>query len=99
MSDARSSPIPPTRIFFPDEDIDALQTVFREILKTGQLTLGKRTEAFESEFAATIGGAHAVAVNSGTSALEIILRALHMKDSEVIVPTNTFAATALAAVP
>ncbi|HLA46414.1 MAG TPA: DegT/DnrJ/EryC1/StrS family aminotransferase [Thermoplasmata archaeon] len=98
MSDAKRSPIPPTRIFFPDEDIDALQGVFRDILKTGQLTLGKRTGEFENRFAAEIRGSHAIAVNSGTSALEIILRALRLSDSEVIVPTNTFAATAFAVV-
>jgi len=37
-----------------------------------------------------------VAVASGTGALEIILRILDVKDREVIVPTNTFVATALA---
>jgi perosamine synthetase len=35
-------------------------------------------------------------VSSGTSALEIILRALRIRDAEVVVPTNTFAATAFA---
>ena len=98
MSDARPSPIPPTKIFFPPEDIAALLGAFRDILETGQLTLGKRTEAFEREFASTIGVTHAVAVNSGTSSLEIILRALRVKDSEVVVPTNTFAATAFAVI-
>ena len=41
---------------------------------------------------------HAVAVSSGTAALEIILRALGVEGREVIVPANTFFATAAAAV-
>lgn len=36
---------------------------------------------------------HAVAVNSGTSALEIALRHYKLRGREVIVPTNTFVAT------
>ena len=40
----------------------------------------------------------AIAVSSGTSALEIIFRALDVKDREVVIPTNTFFATAAAAV-
>jgi len=39
---------------------------------------------------------HAVAVSSGTSALEIILRTLAIKGREVVIPTNTFFATAAA---
>ncbi len=91
-------PIPPTKIVFPQEDITELQTVFGEILRTGQLTLGKHTAAFEAEFAKRLGVPHAIAVNSGTSALEIMFRALHIADQEVVIPTNTFAATAFAVV-
>ena len=41
---------------------------------------------------------HAIAVNSGTSALEIILRSLGIEGRDVLVPTNTFFATAAAVV-
>ena len=44
-------------------------------------------------FAERCGVRYAVAVNSGTSALEIILRAIGVEGREVIVPTNTFYAT------
>lgn len=88
--------IPPTKIHVPPEDIEELQKVFAEILRTGQLTLGKHTAAFEVEFAQLLGVPHAVAVSSGTSALEIILRALRLSDQDVVLPTNTFAATAFA---
>ncbi len=91
-------PIPPTRIHVPPEDIADLQAVFGEILRTGQLTLGKQTAAFEAEFARMLGVRHAIAVNSGTSALEVPLRAWHLLDQEIVVPTNTFAATAFAVI-
>ncbi len=67
-------------------------------LEGGSLTLGPRTRDFEEAFARRHDAAHAIAVSSGTSALEIILRILEVKDREVVIPTNTFFATAAAAV-
>ncbi len=67
-------------------------------LQDGSLTLGPRTREFEEAFALRHGVAHAVAVSSGTSALEIIFRTLEVKDREVVIPTNTFFATAAAAI-
>jgi perosamine synthetase len=90
--------VPATRIHIPSEDIEELGPIFAEILRTGQLTLGKHTAAFETEFSKAIGVSDCVAVSSGTSALEIILRALHIMDKDIVVPTNTFAATAFAVV-
>jgi dTDP-4-amino-4,6-dideoxygalactose transaminase len=52
------------------------------------------TKEFERKFAEYIQTKFAVAVNSGTSNLEIALRYFGVKNSEVIVPTNTFIATA-----
>src|SRR3990172_8624507 len=88
------SMIPPAKIHFPEEDLDDLATRLREILRSGQLTLGPYTADFEKAFAAKHRRRFAVAVNSGTSALEIILRALHLRGGEIVLPTNTFAATA-----
>jgi dTDP-4-amino-4,6-dideoxygalactose transaminase len=51
---------------------------------------------FESAFARYHGARYAIATSSGTAALEIILRHLGVAGGEVIVPTNTFAATAFA---
>jgi dTDP-4-amino-4,6-dideoxygalactose transaminase len=62
------------------------------------LTLGKYGKDFESKFADLCGVRHAVAVNSGTAALEIGLRALGAESKDVVIPTNTFFATAAAAV-
>lgn len=85
--------IPAARIYFPEEDRKELLEQVDGILKSGQLTLGKYTKEFEQRFAEYVGTKYAVAVNSGTSALEIILRTLDIGGSSVIVPTNTFFAT------
>lgn len=58
--------------------------------------LGPRTEVFETEFAAYTGTRHAVSVSTGTSALEIILRAKDVRGRSVAVPTNTNFATVAA---
>lgn len=83
-------------IYFPDEDRRAILDLIDEVLRSGQLTLGKHGRAFEEAFARLVGVKHAIAVNSGTSSLEIIFRALGVEGRQVIVPTNTFVATAAA---
>jgi dTDP-4-amino-4,6-dideoxygalactose transaminase len=85
--------IPAAKIYFPEEDRKELLKQIDEILASGQLTLGEYTKGFEERFAAYIGTKYAIAVNSGTSALEIPLRALDVNGHSVIVPTNTFFAT------
>jgi len=85
--------IPAAKIYFPEEDRKKLLRQIDGILASGQLTLGKYTKEFEERFAAYVGTKYAIAVNSGTSALEISLRALDVKGHSVIVPTNTFFAT------
>ena len=80
-------------ICFSDDDRREILEAIDEVLRSGKLTLGPHTEAFEAEFAKSIGASHVVAVNSGTSALEIIFRALDVTGKQVIVPTNTFFAT------
>ena len=90
--------IPAARVSFSDQDRAEILRMIDQSLRTGALTLGPNTVAFEEAFAARHGGGHAIATSSGTSALEIILRALGLSGGEVIVPTNTFFATAAAVV-
>lgn len=86
-----------TKYYFPPKSIDFIIEKYRELLRTGSfLTLGKYCEEFEKEFASYIGSKYAVAVNSGTAALEIIFRKLNVDGFDVIVSTNTFAATVFA---
>lgn len=90
--------IPAAKIQFLPEDRAWIAERISEVLATGQLTLGKYGVQFEENFARLCGARFAVAVNSGTSALEIILRSLGVEGKDVIVPTNTFFATAAAVV-
>lgn len=86
--------IPILRIPFTDDDVSFVQKGIKEVLKNGQLAMGKYVAEFERRFSEFVGTKYAVGVNSGTSALEICLRAIDVRDSSVIVPTNTFMATA-----
>jgi dTDP-4-amino-4,6-dideoxygalactose transaminase len=68
-----------------------------ETLRSGWLTLGPRTAAFEELFAEHLGARHAIAVSSCTAALHLAYLAAKVgPGDEVIVPSFTFAATAAA---
>jgi dTDP-4-amino-4,6-dideoxygalactose transaminase len=76
------------------EDIEAVA----ETLRSGWLTLGPRTQAFEEAFAAQLGCKHGVALSSCTAALHLAYLAAGVEaGDEVIVPSFTMAATASAA--
>jgi len=91
-------PIPAGRIVIPEEDRRQILARIDEALRTGVLTLGDNGRAFETSFARTVGTQFAVAVQSGTSALEIVLRSLGVEGREVVVPSNTFFATPAAVI-
>jgi perosamine synthetase len=66
-----------------------------EAIKSGWLTMGPKTVEFEEQFKAYIGTEQAISLNSATAALHLALKAIGLeRDDEVIVPTNTFIATA-----
>jgi dTDP-4-amino-4,6-dideoxygalactose transaminase len=91
--------IPPAKPYFPRADIDEAKQHLDKILASGSLTLGEYTKEFERRFAETVKVRHAIAVNSGTSALEIALRGHGLSEGdEVILPTNTFGATCAAVI-
>ena len=70
---------------------------FHEVTASAQYILGARVERFEEEFAAFVGVDHAVGVGSGLDALRLGLLALEVgRGDEVILPANTYIATALA---
>jgi dTDP-4-amino-4,6-dideoxygalactose transaminase len=91
-------PVPAARLVFPDNDRADIHALIEASLTSGSLTLGPHTASFETGFAARHAIAYAVAVNSGTTAIEIILRHLDVAGAEVIVPANTFFATAAAVI-
>jgi dTDP-4-amino-4,6-dideoxygalactose transaminase len=90
--------VPPAQVYVPEEDRREILRQIDEALATGQLTLGKIGKQLEERFAAMHGAKHAIAVNSGTSSIEIPLRALGVEGREVLVPANTFFATATAVI-
>jgi perosamine synthetase len=90
--------VPPARVSFPAEDRAEILARIDQALTTGQLTLGPIGHELEAAFSKRHSTQYAVAVSSGTGALEIILRTLDVEGREVIVPANTFFATAAAAV-
>jgi dTDP-4-amino-4,6-dideoxygalactose transaminase len=76
-----------------EQDLEAVA----ETLRSGWLTLGPRTAAFEEAFAAHLGARHAIALSSCTAALHLAYLAAGVSPGdEVIVPSFTFAATAAA---
>ena len=84
----------PIRLARPDVGEEELAAV-REVLATGQLTMGPRVAAFEEAIAQAVGTAEAVALSSGTAALHLAMLALGIGErDEVIVPAYTFPATA-----
>ena len=84
--------IPFFRSSISDEEVDAVV----RCLRSGWLTTGPNSSAFEAEFSEALGGeVTALAVNSATAALHLALDALGIgPGDEVIVPTLTFTATA-----
>ena len=72
-----------------------LMAAVEKVASNAAFTLGAEVEAFEADFAAYCETSEAVGVASGTDALALSLRALGIgPGDEVIVPANTFIATA-----
>ncbi|HEV3227277.1 MAG TPA: DegT/DnrJ/EryC1/StrS family aminotransferase [Acidimicrobiales bacterium] len=90
--------VPPAQVHIPAVDREAILRRIDAALESGQLTLGAIGRELEERFAAHHGAKHAIAVNSGTSAIEIPLRAIGVQGREVLVPANTFFATAAAVI-
>lgn len=66
-----------------------------KVLKSGWITTGPRTKAFEKEITAYCGNKNTLCLNSATAGLEIILRWFGVKEGdEVILPAYTYSATA-----
>jgi perosamine synthetase len=83
-------PIPMSNSELDASDLEAVLSV----LKSGRLALGPQAAAFEKAMAEYVGVKHAIAVNSGTAALHLIVKSLGIgPGDEVLVPSFTFAAS------
>jgi len=85
---------PGAQPFLPPEDRGEILTAVDRILQSGQFTQGEHLRHFEADAAKMAGVSHAIAVNSGGAALELALEALDVEDCDVVVPTQTFVASA-----
>ena len=92
------TPIPLTDLAAQYQSIAGeIMSAIEEVLRKGDIILGHAVTRFEEEFAAYVGSAHAVGVGSGLEALRLSLMALDIRaGDEVILPANTYIATALA---
>ena len=81
-----------------DQIADDVEAGFERVLEKTAFINGPDVGAFEEEFARYSGVAHCVGVGNGTDAIELGLRALGITDGEVVIPANTFIATAEAVV-
>lgn len=71
-----------------------LDAAVLKVMESARFIMGPEVDAFEQEMAAFCGTAHAVGVDSGTRALELIYRALDLQPGDEVVTTPfTFAAT------
>ncbi len=87
----RNKFLPYGRQSIDDEDINEVV----KVLRSDWLTTGPKVSEFEEKFCGYIGCKHAVAVNSGTSALDIAVASLEIKKGcEIITTPFTFMATA-----
>lgn len=80
------------------EIADEVEPQVLEVLRSAYYIGGPHVAAFEKEFAEFVGVEHAIGVANGTDAVELALRAVGVgAGDEVIMPANTFIATAEAA--
>jgi len=75
--------IPLSKPWITEEDIKAVE----EVLRTPYLSLGLKLPEFEKMLAGVVKRKYAVAVNSGTSALHLIIRSLGIKDGDEVITT------------
>ena len=72
-----------------------INTAIQRVLDNTSFILGAEVRAFEEAFAEYIGAKHCVAVNSGTAAIQVAVQSCGIgAGDEVIIPANTFFATA-----
>jgi perosamine synthetase len=75
--------IPLSKPWVTEEDIKAVE----EVLRTPYLSLGPKLTEFEGILAGVAQREYAVALNSGTSALHLIIRSLGIKDGDEVITT------------
>ncbi|MEP6596725.1 MAG: DegT/DnrJ/EryC1/StrS family aminotransferase [Ginsengibacter sp.] len=76
--------------------LNEFEKAYKEVINSGWFILGKQVAAFEKEFATFCNVKHCIGVANGLDALTICLKCFDFnKNSEVLVPSNTYIATIL----
>ncbi len=87
--------VPSLKVTFSSEERNWILENMDKVLSSGQVSQGMYVKQLEREISGYANVKHAIAVNSGSSAIELVMRALDVEGKDVIVPTNTFLATAM----
>lgn len=95
---APSIKVPPVRVAFEESDRKWIFEQLEEVLSGGMVAAGKKVDEFEAFWAEYTGCRHAVSVANGGAALNAIMAGLDIGGKDVLVPTNTFIATANAVI-
>ncbi len=89
--DIREKMLPVLRPYGGKEEVEAL----KEVVESGWWGKGPKVAQFEKEFAEKVGAKYAVAVTSNSHGTDLVMKALDIKDGDVINPTISFMATAM----
>ena len=84
---------PRAKPYFSEKDVDDILEDIKGTLHSGNLVQGEKVEEFETKFAKIVGTKYAVATNSCTSALELSIKSLGIKNKKILVPPEPFVAT------
>lgn len=87
----RKTMLPVLRPYGGDEEIKAL----KEVIESGWWGKGPKVAQFEKEFAEMVGAKYAIAVTSNSHGQDLVMKALDIKNGDVINPTISFMATAM----
>lgn len=82
--------IPILKIPYTKKERNNIKNGIDKIIDSGFFTLGNKVKEFEYKFAKFVGTKYAIAVNSGTSALEIIFRSLKIEGKDIIMPGEVY---------
>lgn len=74
-----------------EEEVEAI----RDSIENGWWTKGPKVEQFEKEFANLVGSKYAVAVTSNSHGQDLVMKAMGIKNADVISPTMSFMSTAI----
>jgi len=87
----RNEILPVLRPYGGEEELELL----KEVIESGWWGKGPKVEQFEKEFAKMVGHKYAIAVTSNSHGQDLVLKALDIKDGDIINPTISFMTTAM----